>query len=617
MELRQYLLLVRRWIWLLLLAALLGGGGAATASLLQEPIYSSTAKVMVVQPSRQTQSELGYLSGQQLVQTYSELLLTDPILDEVSKRAGGPPLRSSQISVQQVRDTNLLSVTVEDTEPARAAEISNLLIDVLIERNQEIQASQFAASEESLQSQIEVIKGQIETLQSDIAQESQETRQSRIEEIEGQISDLQAEIVGLQLEIGEIAPRGIVLDPANQSAYQEVKLVLEQRQGTLDLYQQLLLDLISADANGSNQLTTSDQSQGTLALYQQIYANLLSNYENIRLARLENTPSVVKVEPAQAATVPVRPRPVTNTLLGLLVGLMVGAGIVFTIEYMDDTVKSPDEVVHLTRQPVIGYIPEIADMGANGSKAGISVHVESFPRSPIAEAFRSLRTNIEFANAANPIKSILVTSADAGDGKTTVVTNLASIMVQGGKTALILDADLRRPTLHRQYGIDNRVGLSEYFRGVVDIKEILRPLDKSKNLLIVSSGKIPPNPAELLASKQMDTLLNRLAEYVDYIIVDSAPLTVSDSVVLSSKMDGVLLVIRPKTTKTHALAVTNEQLKRANARIIGTVFNRVNRQSSAYYYPNYYSAYYSGVSLEESERLPVETSPTLKTKKGK
>jgi capsular exopolysaccharide synthesis family protein len=511
----------------------------------------------------------------------------------------------------------LLSVSVEDTDAVRAAEVANLLIDVLIERNQEIQTSQFAASEESLQSQIEVIKGQIDALQLDIDFESQETRQTRIDEIDAQILELQSEIVELQLEINQIAPRGTVLDPANQSAYQEKQLILEQRQGTLDLFQQLLLNLISADTDGNNQSTGSGQSQGTMALYQQIYASLLSNYENIRLARLENTPSVVKVEPARAETMPIRPRPVTNSLLGLLVGLMIGAGIVFAIEYMDDTVKSPQEVIHLTSQPVIGYIPEIENTGVNGNKAGISVYVESFPRSPIAEAFRSLRTNLEFANAANPIKSILVTSVDAGDGKTTVVTNLASSIVQGGKRALILDADLRRPTLHKQYGIENRVGLSEYFRGLADIKEILKPIDKAKNLLMVSSGKIPPNPAELLASNQMEALLSSLAEYVDYIIVDSAPLTVADSLILSSKIDGVLLVIRPDATKTHALANANEQLTRANARIIGSVFNMVKRQSSAYYYPNYYSAYYSGIGIEESERNTVEANPSKSIPKGK
>ena len=592
MELKQYFYIARKWLWLIILGIVLGGGAAFLFSYFQEPVYRSAAKALVSQPSRDQLSDFGYYSAQQLVSTYSELLQTSPILEEVSNRLDHH-VSASAISIQQVRDTNILSVSVEDGNPERAAEIANTLIQVLVEQNETLLASRFASSEESLRSQINVVQEQITTLQSEIASETQASRQTQISTVEEQIAFLQDDIVKIQLEISALEGAGddrftaTTPDPETLSKINQLHLDLEQKQGLLDLYQELYFNLLSSETSGSASTDVNpatNQYQSTLALYQQIYANLLRDYEAVRLSRLENTPTVVSVEPAVPDYQPIRPKPVTNTLLGTVVGLMIAGGIVFLVEYLDDTIKSPEEASRLSNTPVIGFIPSIQYSGSNGR---YGVYSLDNPRSPIAEAFRSLRTNIEFAAVPAELNSLLITSSGPKEGKSTVASNLAAIMVQGGKKVAIVDADLRRPFLHKYYQFENRLGLSEYFRNEISLKESFKYVDSTERLIAIPSGKLPPNPAELLSSAKMTTLLEELAEEVDFVILDSPPLVVTDPVVLSTKVDGVLFVVHPTITKYNSAKASLEQLERAQARLVGIVMNNINKQSS-YYYQNYY-----------------------------
>lgn len=596
MELKQYFYIARKWLWLIILGIILGGGAAFLFSYFQEPVYRSAAKALVSQPSRDQLSDFGYYSAQQLVSTYSELLQTSPILEEVSNRLDHH-VSASAISIQQVRDTNILSVAVEDDDPERAAQIANTLIQVLVEQNETLQASRFASSEESLRSQIDVVQEQITTLQSEIASETQASRQTQISTVEEQIAFLQDDIVKIQLEISSLEGAGDTRftastpDPETLSKVNQLQLDLEQKQGLLDLYQELYFNLVSSETSGSASTDVNpatNQYQSTLALYQQIYANLLRDYEAVRLSRLENTPTVVSVEPAVPDYQPIRPKPVTNTLLGTVVGLMIAGGIVFLVEYLDDTIKSPEEASRLGSTPVIGFIPAIQYSGSNGR---YGVYSLENPRSPIAEAFRSLRTNIEFAAVPAELNSLLITSSGPKEGKSTVASNLAAIMVQGGKTVAIVDADLRRPFLHKYYQFENRLGLSEYFRNEVSLRETFKYVDPSQRLIAIPSGKLPPNPAELLSSSKMTTLLEELSNEVDFIILDSPPLVVTDPVVLSTKVDGVLFVVHPTITKYNSAKASLEQLERAQARLVGIVMNNINKQSS-YYYQNYYQYHY-------------------------
>ena len=615
MELRQYLLLARRWLWLLVLGTILGGAGAFVGSYYQTPVYETSSLVLVSQPSRDQLSELGYLNSYQLIQTYAQLLLTDPILEEVSQRLNYP-INSNQVTVQPIRDTQILEVTVEDNNPQMAMEIANLLIDVLVDHNESIQATRFAASEESLLSQIQVVETQITNLQSEIDQGSE----VQMKQIEDQIKALQTEIVDLQLEIASLSPdekpsnrylpTPTPLDTQTIMLLQQKQLQLEQLQGMLDLYQQLYFNLIATNTNGNigSSGIGDGQSQTNLALYQQIYANLLGDYEEIRLARLENTPTVMNVEPAKIPTKPVRPRPATNTALGSIVGLMIAGGVVFLIEYLDDSVRSPEEVAGVFNLPPIAYVAEMQYAGVDGRE---EIYVGNNPRSPVAEAFRSLRTNIEFASVDSPLKTILVTSPGPMDGKSTIAANLAQVMVQGGKKVAVVDCDLRKPILHRMFDLPNRFGLSELLRGKADFSTIIRK--KDEKLFVVTSGKLPPNPAELLASELMEGFLDYISNLVDVVIIDSPPAVVTDPVVISSKVDGVLLIIYPGQTKLNSLKLALDQLENAGARVIGLVFNRISRHNS-YYYQYYYPDYYY---KEDEDRFPESKEDRKREKRDR
>jgi len=609
MELKQYFYLIRKWIWLLALGTILGAGAAYFYSTAQEPVYESTAKVMISQPSRDQLSDLGYLSGRQLVQTYAELLLTSPVLNEVSESLNAK-ITAEMISVQQVRDTNILSVSVEYTDPAGAAEIADKLIEVLVRQNEELEASRFLASEASLQSQIEIVQNQISSLETQIETTSEENLENQLTTVEEQINILQNDIVDLQIKIADLQSQiselqnpdeesdsqsnsTLVLE--RQTQIQQYQLDLEQKQGMLELYQELYFNLLSYDSNGQSANlggTGSDsQYQNTLALYQQIYANLLSDYEAVRLSRLENTVNVTSVEPAMPEMDPVRPKPVINTLLGAVIGLIMAAGGVFLIEYMDDTVKNPDEIKKLSSYPVIGYIPTYSQTRLNGNQ-GTNVYVQENPRSPVADAFRSLRTNIEFSSAAHPTNTIMVTSPEPQVGKSNTAANLAAILAQGGHKVFLVDADLRKPNVHRYFNFSNRVGLSEYFRGDTKISNTFNYVESTKRLIAIPSGKLPPNPTELLASDKMSTFLEQLKIAGGYIIIDTAPLMVADPIVLTPKVDGVLLVIEPGKTKLSSLKASIDQLEHAKARIIGIALNNISKQSGYYYESYYHAAYY-------------------------
>jgi capsular exopolysaccharide synthesis family protein len=221
----------------------------------------------------------------------------------------------------------------------------------------------------------------------------------------------------------------------------------------------------------------------------------------------------------------------------------------------------------------------------------VDVHVLKHPRSPISEAFRSLRTNLEFTNVDQSLKKILVTSSGPGEGKSTIASNLAAIIAQGGKRVLLIDADMRRPRVHEIFKITNHVGLSNLFRGTMPLNLVMREIPGAQNLLIISSGSLPPNPTELLASSKMDQILLEASREVDVIIIDSPPSLVADYQVLSTKMDGVLLVVQPGTTRADSASTMLSQLGRVKAVALGVVLNKISRNNRYYGGHQYYSAY--------------------------
>jgi non-specific protein-tyrosine kinase len=251
-----------------------------------------------------------------------------------------------------------------------------------------------------------------------------------------------------------------------------------------------------------------------------------------------------------------------------------------------------EDVERVLQLPVVGYIAQI-----QYDSDEESIYVTRQPRSPVSEAFRLLRTNLEFAGVDHPIRRLLVTSAGPGEGKTTITVNLAAIIAQGGKRVTIVDADLRRPKVHRFLGLSNKVGLSDLFRGVNSNRLVSQMVDDLGTISVLTSGSLPPNPAELLGSVRMEQILEEAEQEADVVIIDCPPSLVADVQVLAGRVDGVLMVIQPARTQSDAALATLEMLNRAGARTIGVVLNRIPRDRADYYGGyRHYSPYYAGYS---------------------
>ncbi|MDK0822888.1 CpsD/CapB family tyrosine-protein kinase [Clostridium perfringens] len=209
--------------------------------------------------------------------------------------------------------------------------------------------------------------------------------------------------------------------------------------------------------------------------------------------------------------------------------------------------------------------------------------VDKDPKSIAAESYRVLRTSLEYSSIDKELKHIVVTSSEPGEGKSTVVCNLSSVIAQNNKKVIILDCDLRRPTIHKKFGISNSIGLTEYIVGKNDLNSIIQELNE--NLNIITSGRIPPNPSEVLSSKTMENLLKVLSERYDYIILDTPPLTVvTDSQILAGKCDGTILVVRAEATSKESIIKAYKELEKVRANVLGSVLNGIKGNNKNYYY---------------------------------
>jgi polysaccharide biosynthesis transport protein len=579
-DLRKYWLLLKRWVWLLFLGLVLGAATGFGISEVQTPVYQAVTKVMVTRGGMADQSLDIYstIYTNELTQTYLQLLQTQTVLASTSDRLG-IDLEDAAIDAKAIQDTNIIEISVEHTRPKLAASIANTLVDVLIEKNNEIQSGRYTLMEESLTTQKTQLESQIASLQNQISQASIKTIDEQEQWLQDQITTLEQEAVTLPTEISAL---GNPTTPELRNSLDQKKARLEQVQLQLPLYKQSYTDLVvygkqvdpaKSTANSQLALLTTTQT-----LYQQLYQSVLSNLETVRLAGMENTPSIVSIEAATVPETPVKPKKLINTALAGMVGLMLTTGILVLKESLDNSIKTSDNIERLLGVNPIGYILEIKNSG----KGEEGLYASKQPRSQIAEAFRSLRTNIEFSSVDKPIKTILVTSPEPATGKTMVAANLAVVFSQKGKRVLLLDADLRRPQVHRVMNLQNRVGLTDLLLENQNIQDVIHHIDGNESLSVVTSGSLPPNPAELLGSARMVRLLTELGENMDIMILDSPPSIVADAQVLAAKVDAVLIVIRPGKTQRDSVKATIEILKRANARIIGLVINRISRDRGDY-----------------------------------
>jgi capsular exopolysaccharide synthesis family protein len=280
-----------------------------------------------------------------------------------------------------------------------------------------------------------------------------------------------------------------------------------------------------------------------------------------------------------------------NTLLAAMVGGMLAAGVAFLVEYMDDTVKDPADV-EAVGLSVMAAVQRVRSRG-NGRLQSLVTVDET--QSALAEAYRTLRTNLQFSSLDRPLRSLAVASAVASEGKTTTAANLAVVMAQMGKRVVLVDGDLRRPAVHRAFGLPNKEGLTEALRESPDTLNGYLQQTAVENLRVMTSGQLPPNPQELLGSQRMEALLHTLEEEVDLVVVDTpAALPVADASLLATRTDGVLMVVDAGETRRTALYQATGGLEQVGANLLGIVLNKVDLRGAGGYYASYYYSGYGG-----------------------
>ncbi len=331
---------------------------------------------------------------------------------------------------------------------------------------------------------------------------------------------------------------------------------------------------------------------------EKMYGIIASRQKEIDITGPMKTNNVRVLERAIVPSTPVRPRPVQNLLVGLLLGLGTGIALAFAIEALDNTLKTQQDVEQFLGTPVLGLVPIIGSApGGEALQAGDNLRERDLgvfldPKSIAAECCRSIRTNILFMSPDRPLKLMVVTSPSPQEGKTTTAINLGVTMAEAGSRVLIVDTDMRRPRLHRSFGVPNQTGISTVIVGKATLEEAIKRTDVP-NLDVLPCGPVPPNPSELLHTDRFGVVLADLAKRYDRIILDSPPTSaVTDPAVLGNLADGVVLVIKAGETTREAAMHARRQLATAKARLFGVVVNAIDFSNPAYGYEYYYRNYY-------------------------
>ena len=352
-------------------------------------------------------------------------------------------------------------------------------------------------------------------------------------------------------------------------------------------------------------------------LNEKIYLMMKEKLEEAKIQEVSQIGSVKILDPALAPERPIKPRKKLNMMLAALVGLGLGVGITFVLEYSDTSLKTIEDVERQVGLPVLAWIPTIRpdrrSRGASESSEDTSTRkrrrrkwsrrrssrtTETLithlgPKSPVSEAYRTLRTNIQFSSPDQPPSTILITSAGPQEGKSTTAANLAIVMAQLGSRTLLVDTDLRRPTQHALFGLEREPGLTEILTGYRELDEVFRETSV-ENLTLLTCGVLPPNPAELLGSARMRTLIGELKERFDLAVFDSPPnIVVTDASLLAAEMDGSILVIWAGRTNRDMVLRGKTQLEKVGTPLLGGILNNVNIENryGSYRYPYYYYYY--------------------------
>ncbi|HEV2070819.1 MAG TPA: polysaccharide biosynthesis tyrosine autokinase [Acidimicrobiales bacterium] len=520
-ELRDYLAVLRRRKWSVLVSVAVVVLAAVAVSLVQTPVYEASAEVLL-QP--RSSEEIFSPDADQTQFRVDQTRVNNAVAvmksRSVREAVAAELGKEPEVTIRPQEVSDVVTISAESTDPAEAANVATTYAQTYIaSRRQALIDDLLAASEEV---------------------------QAKVGDIAVQIDELDAAIADVDRRIG-------AADLASErQALQAERQRLEEDNATV---------------------------RATLQNQRNAYAEQL---DRLQLARnLTQTGGAQLVSAAAEPTTPVRPKPVRNAVLALVVGLMLGVAVAFLREHLDDTVKGKDDLDRvLPGVTVLGLIPAVAGWKDRATPRVVSV---TDPTSHVAEAYRSLRTSVQFLSLDDPLRIIQLTSPNASEGKTTTLANLAVALSRAGQRVVVVCCDLRRPRVHEFFGLDNAVGFTSVLLGEAPLSAALQQVS-GEHLALLASGPPPPNPSELLASKRTADLLTALRRECDVVLVDSPPvLPVTDAMVLSRMVDATILVGTAGQTTRREYQRSLEMLQQVEANLVGTVLNGV-EQGGGYGY---------------------------------
>ncbi|MRR34480.1 polysaccharide biosynthesis tyrosine autokinase [bacterium] len=561
-------------------------------------------------------------------------------------------LRSGIKAAEVGKKTNIISVSYLNTEPRLARDVVNTLVRVYLEQSVSFKTEEANRTVSFVEEQMNGLRGaldsseknlqayktssgvvQLDSAAQEIINKLSETEKARTaaglskKQTEFALASLNSAarrgavympavsrdnplVAGMAQQLAEleVQRQGLLTEATeNHPAVKNIKNQIDELQRKIKAAYES--DLRSLDKQETDITTQLGRYEGLLKALPEaerdlakltrvtkvnadIYTFLLQKHEEARIARASTISNIAVVDPAITPDAPVKPQKKKNLLLGLLVGCMLGVGLAFFQEYLDDTIKDVDGAKKELRWPLLAVIPciESGEEKETERKRSLIAHAE--PKSQVSEAFRALRTGIHFSTISKKKQVLLITSTFPGEGKSTVSANLACILAQTGARTVVVDCDLRRSTLHEKFGLVKDPGLTNYLAGDNTLEEVVRPTP-IPNLHFIGAGATPPNPAELLGSQEMADLLSTLRDSFDTILIDAPPvLAVTDAPLLTALADLAMVLVETGRVPVKAARQMRETLESVGAPIAGMILNDKTGKGREGYGYGYYGGKY-------------------------
>ena len=609
-HLRDYLQIIlrRRWIVITFFTVLVTT--VIIGTLKQTPVYEGTTTLLIERKSPrvisvQEVSPMGtsdYHAYKDYYETQYKLIRSRAVLTKVadsvkiniSNRETNPVDKLLKIvTVNPIKNSQLVKISAQHPHPAMAAEIANTVAEEYIRQNLERNINVADDASQWLSERIEDQRQKLRDAEKALQEYREDNNLTILPQVRGNeaVENITAEYARLQAQLANYSQRYTGEHPKMIELKAQIVSLRNKIQGLED---------ISAGDTTMEYRVLEREAQGNKRMYE----ILLTRLKEIDLSGSLDVNNISIIDRAQIPPKPIKPNVKLNIILAVMVGFIGGMGLAFFVDYLDTTIKSAEDIKETLGLCFLGAIPEIIEE-KDGIKKDKTVYYQ--PHCVISESYRAVRTEVsKLMSDKADSKSILITSAEPQSGKTLTASNLAISFSQTANKVILVDCDLRKPQMDKIFNLDKEPGLTEYLLGKADIDSIIK-YTEAENLTVITSGKIPRNPAEIIGYEKMKELINDLKNRFDFIFFDSPPvISVTDAVILADIVDGLIQVVRSGKALMSIAQTVKERLANTKANNLGVILNAMKAYHGDYsYYYRYYRYYGQDTGRRKAQEAGV------------